>query len=158
MVQDRILEIVVLLMNHLEEHQGSLGNIDDMSENLRSLGFTDSEISTAYNWLFKQLENAPDNFNFSERGGKTPAVRVLSGAERKVFEPDAYGYLLQLQHLGLLNTEQFESIIDKGMVLGASPIDIDEAKFLVSGVLFDAPAVDFLSSDWFTDLESEPIN
>jgi uncharacterized protein Smg (DUF494 family) len=158
MVQDRILEIVVLLMNHLEEHQGSLGNIDDMSENLRSLGFTDSEISTAYNWLFKQIETAPDSFNFNERPDRTSAVRVLSEAERKIFEPDAYGYLLQLQHLGLLTAEQVESIIDKGMVLGAGSVDVDEAKFLVSGVLFDNASVDFLSSEWFTDMESEPIN
>ena len=88
-MQDKILEIVVYLMNRLTDHQGTMSNIDEMSADLRSMGFTDNEISSAYNWLLKHFEDYPNSFSFSDNRNDSGAVRVLSDAERGVISADA---------------------------------------------------------------------
>lgn len=157
-MQDRILEIVVYLMNRLTDHQGSLSSIDEMSADLRSMGFTDTEISSAYNWLLKHFEDHPDSYSFSEKAKNTRSVRILSDAERGVISPDAFGYLLQLRQLNLLGAEQMEMILDRCALFVNDPIDINEMKILASVAMFDTGSSDFPSAVWVGDPESEPIN
>ena len=157
-MQDRILEIVVYLMNQLSEHQEALGNIDEMSADLRSMGFTDTEISSAYNWLLQHFEDYPDSFSFTEKEISPKSVRVLSENERKIIAPEAYGYLLQLRHLRLLTTEQLEMILDRCALFASDPIDLNEIKILASTALFDTGSTDMPFAIWVGDPESEPIN
>jgi uncharacterized protein Smg (DUF494 family) len=157
-VQDKILEIVVYLMNRLTDHQGTMSSIDEMSADLRSMGFTDHEISSAYNWLLKHFEDYPDSFSFSDKRNDSGSVRVLSDAERSIISPDAYGYLLQLRHLNLLTTEHMEMILDRCALFVNDPIDISEMKILASVAMFDTGSSDLPYAVWVGDPESEPIN
>jgi len=157
-VQDKILEIVVYLMNQLTEHQGSMGSIDEMSADLRSMGFTDTEISSAYNWLLKHFEDYPDSFSYTNKKINSRSVRVLSDSERGLISPEAYGYLLQLRHLGLLTTEQMEMILDRCTLFVNEPVDVNEMKMLASVAMFDTGSGEFPHSVWVGDPESEPIN
>jgi uncharacterized protein Smg (DUF494 family) len=158
MVQDRILEIVVYLMNQLTEHQGTLSSIDEMSADLRSMGFTDNEISSAYNWLLKHFEDYPESFSFMDKKVSDKTVRILSDSERKVISTEAYGYLLQLKQLGLLATDQMEMILDRCVLFAADSIDLAEIKILASTAMFDGGSFEFPSAIWVGDPENEPIN
>lgn len=157
-MQDRILEIVVYLMSHLNEHQESFGNIDDMSADLKSMGFTDHEISSAYNWLLKHFEDYPESFSARDDKVNHRSVRILSDSERQIVSPDAYGYLLQLKQLGLMTTEQMEVILDRCTLFDADPIDINDIKILASATMFDMASHDLPYAVWIGDPESEPIN
>jgi uncharacterized protein Smg (DUF494 family) len=145
-------------MNQLTDHQGTLTNIDEMSADLRSMGFTDNEISSAYNWLLKHFEDYPDSFSFTERSISNGSVRVLSDSERGIISAEAYGYLLQLRHLNLLTVEQMEMILDRCALFVNDPIDINEMKILASVAMFDTGSSDFPYAVWVGDPESEPIN
>ena len=157
-MQDKILEIVVYLMNHLTEHQGSMGSIDEMSADLRSMGFTDTEISSAYSWLLKHFEDYPDSFSYSNKKANSRSVRILSDSERGLISADAYGYLLQLRHLNLLTTEQMEMILDRCNLFVNEPIDLGEMKILASVAMFETGSSEFPHAVWVGDPESEPIN
>lgn len=158
-MQDKILEIVVYLMNRLTDHQGSLSNFDEMSADLRSMGFTDTEISSAYNWLLKHFEDYPDSFSYAHNKKiSSSAVRILSEMERNVISPEAYGYLLQLRHLDLLTTEQLEMILDRCALFVNEPIGLNEIKLLASVAMFDSGSSEFPYAMWAGDPESEPIN
>lgn len=157
-MQDRILEIVVYLMNRLTDHQGSMGSIDEMSADLRSMGFTDNEISSAYSWLLKHFEDYPDSFSFTDTKINSRSVRVLSHAEREVISPEAYGYLLQLRQLGLLTAEQLEMILDRCTLFVNELIGVDEMKLLASVAMFETSSSEFPYAVWVGDPESEPIN
>lgn len=157
-MQDRILEIVVYLMNQISEHQETLHNIDEMSADLRSMGFTDTEISSAYNWLLQHFEDYPESFSFTDEEIGFESVRVLSETERKILSPEAYGYLLQLRFLRLLTTEQLEMILDRCALFASDPIDVTEIKILASSAMFDSGSIDTPFMIWVGDPESEPIN
>ena len=157
-MQEKILEIVVYLVNRLSDHQASINSFDEMSADLRSMGFTDHEISSAYDWLLKHYEDYPDSFAVPEGESNTKAVRILSDMERQIVAPEAYGYLIQLRQLGLLSTEQMEMILDRCALFMNEPIGLAEIKILVSVALFEAGSAEFPYSIWVGDPESEPIN
>lgn len=157
-MQDRILEIVVYLMNQLAEEQGSLNSIDDMSDDLRSMGFTDKEISSAYSWLLNHFEDYPESFEFRDKNKKRNSFRVLSDIERKIISPEGYGYLIQLKKLGLLTTEQFEMILDRCALFTTDPVSVGEIKMFASAAMFDTGSTDLPIPVWIDDPENEPVN
>ncbi|UCD94654.1 MAG: DUF494 family protein [Candidatus Zixiibacteriota bacterium] len=134
---NRVLEIVVFLMTHIKDHQGQLENIDDISSYLKSNGFTDNEISSAYSWVLDQMQ--PGSEFLPTETQADFSFRILSEPERRNFSPDAMGYLLQLRHLGLLSDSQIELILERGTLVGPSPVDLEQMKLVVGALLFREP-------------------
>jgi uncharacterized protein Smg (DUF494 family) len=131
---DRVLEIVVMLMSHIRETRGQLDNLEDISEALKSQGFTENEISSAYSWILDQLQTESQLLqNLSHNNG---SFRILSEVERQHLTPSAFGYLLQLKHLGLLNDGQMELVLERGLLMGPPPISLEQIKIIVGTVLF----------------------
>jgi len=131
---DRLLEIVVLIMSHIRETQGQVDSFDDISDDLKSQGFTDSEISFAYSWVIDHLQGEPETL--SECPPTGDSIRVLSEKERQHFTSEAYGYLLQMKYLNLLSDNDMELILERGGTIGATPIDLDQIKIVIGAVLF----------------------
>lgn len=157
-MQDRILEIVVYLMSQISDQQGNLGSLDEMSADLKSMGFTENEISSAYNWILKHFEDYPDSFAENAREAGKRSFRILSDQEREIISPIAFGYLLQLRYLGLMTTEQMEMIIDRCTLFDAEPIDIEDIKLLASATMFESGLNDMPYGVWIGDPEDEPVN
>lgn len=121
-------------MSHLKDHQGQLENIDDISSYLKSNGFTDNEISSAYSWVLDQIQS--DNQFLLDDALNSRSMRVISDHERRLFNTEALGYLLQLHHLGLLQAHQLELILERGSLLGPTPIDLEQLKLIIGSMLF----------------------
>jgi uncharacterized protein Smg (DUF494 family) len=133
-VGDRVLEIVVLLMSQIRESKGRIENLEDMSDRLKSQGFTDNEISSAYSWVLDQLQtDSQFLYNFSHPGA---SFRVLTAKERQHFTIEAMGYLLQLRYLGLLSDGQMEQILERGALVGPPQVNLAQIKVVVGTVLF----------------------
>lgn len=130
----RVLEIVVFLMSHIKDHQGRLESIDDISSVLKSNGFTDNEISSAYSWVLDQIQAGSQLV--LDDGHSNNSFRILSEQERMDFTSEATGYLLQLRHLGLVSDSQIELILEKSVFLGCPPIDLEQIKILIGAMLF----------------------
>ncbi len=131
---DRVLEIVVLLMTHIRETRGQLENLEDISDTLKSQGFTENEISSAYSWVLDQLQT--DSQLIQNLARSEQSFRILSDIERHHFLPEAFGYLLQLKHLGLLSDGQLELILERGLMMGPAPIDLEQIRMVIGTVLF----------------------
>jgi Smg protein len=133
-VGDRVLEIVVLLMSHLKENQGQLDNLEEISDSLKSQGFTDNEISSAYSWVLDQLQ--VDSQFLYEASAPLTSFRILSDRERQHFSTKSIGYLLQLKHVGVINEAQMEMVLERGSLIGQSPVDLEQIKIIIGTVLF----------------------
>lgn len=131
---DRVLEIVVMLMTHIRETKGQLDNLEDISDTLKNQGFTENEISSAYSWVLDQLQT--DSQLIHNLSRTNASFRILSDVERHHFLPEAFGYLLQLKHLGLLNDGQLELILERGLMMGPAPIDLEQIRMVIGTVLF----------------------
>lgn len=134
-MRSRVLEIVVFLMDYLRDKQGRFSGPDEVFDSLEDIGFSQNEISSAYNWLMDKFGASPEQY-FAEFPKVAAAGRILSSSERLHITPEAYGLLIKLVNLSLINHEDFEIILDRAMILGTRPIDADQIRMITSAVIF----------------------
>lgn len=130
---ERIVEIIAYVIGELKQNK-KITDID--FDKLQNLGYSNSEISTAFSWLVDRIEFseslfAPDNFTDSN------SFRILHDAERELFTSEAWGQLVHLQSLGLLTGEHIENIIERALMTGTQRIDAKALKQFVAQVVFN---------------------
>ena len=131
-MQERIVEIILYLVSELHTKK-ALTDIDVSS--LTRDGYTQSEISSAFSWIFDRISAGHPVLARSE--AKHSSHRHLNKAELMVITTAAYGYLLQCQQLELISGADIESIIEKIMLAGFTSVGLPEMKSFVAGFLFD---------------------
>jgi len=132
-MEERLVEIIVYLLKEFR-HKQQAQNYTRLSEELLSQGYTSDEISLAFKWIANFWQDSSveeDEFNYLER-----SARILHDVERLVINPEAYGYLLEMRHLGLLSDMDVESVIDRALSLGTATITIDDIKSIVASIIF----------------------
>ncbi len=129
---ERVVEIIMFLVSELKSSK-QLSDIDVSL--LAKNGYTQSEISTAFSWLFERMNVGQSVVDGSE--GKDSSYRLLHTAEQMVIATEAYGYLLQCRQLGLITNSDVEVIIERVMAAGFSHVGLPEMKSFVAGMLFE---------------------
>jgi len=136
----RIMELLVLLM---DEYGGSTLQIDRMdliSADLLRRGYTEQEINTALFWLHHRFGRKGSAPAIQPRDIQEPAptsFRLLNPFERRCFSADAFGYLLHLMSHNLINQCEFEQVIERVLMLDLAPASLDDTKLVVQSVLFE---------------------
>ncbi len=133
-MRNRILEIVVFLIDYMQGSRGHLTSSDELSSLLEAEGYSEDEISSAYSWLLHRFENAPEQF-YANFPRSTSSVRILSHSERVQVTPEAYGFLIKLLSLSLIDYEQFEAILERSAMIGARNVTLDQMKLIVSSMV-----------------------
>lgn len=155
---DRVLEIVIHLMDYLRDSRGQISDMDLVFSDLKGLGYTDNEISSAYCWIMDRF-NGPDDTYFSAFPEKHSSNRILTNFERHQLSPEAYGFLIQLVHHELLDDEQFESVLERSSMFAPRPVNMDQIKMITSAIVF-SDLTELESGGWFdSGSESDqPLN
>jgi Smg protein len=133
-MKEKIVEIIAYLMSELRNNT-PLNEIDLTV--LTNSGYTPTEISTAFSWLYEKIEVA-ENVSAEVARRSIYSHRVLHEAERLVITPEAYGYLLQLREIGLVTESDIESVIDRIMLAGYATVAVPEIKSLVASLLLES--------------------
>ncbi len=121
---ERIIEIIVLVLAKLTQNN----ELNDINiDELTSRGYTQEEITTAFSWLLEQLENSTDFIN-DFKPNKDEAYRILSENEEDLFTKEAWGEIINLRNLGLLNNKSIESLIDWATVMGIDRMTTEQLK------------------------------
>lgn len=132
-MRERIVEIIVYLMGELRNNI-PLGEID--LSVLTNSGYTATEISTAFSWLYERINQGEKMA--TEVSKRSPdSHRILHDAERMVFTPEAYGYLIQLRELRLITEQEIETVIDRVMLADYATAGLPETKSIVASVLLE---------------------
>ncbi|MFA5512350.1 MAG: DUF494 family protein [Candidatus Kapaibacterium sp.] len=130
---ERIMEIIIRVISDLESSQDiSDTNIKD----LESLGYTASEISTAFSWLADRTEKvmlSESNPFFS----KTRGFRILLEEEKELFTYEAYKELIQYISFKLISNEQLEMLLDRAMFSNLPLIDVRLLRHFIVALNFD---------------------
>ena len=133
-MRNKILEIVVFLIDYMREKGAKQTTTEEISVKLSEMGYTDDEIDTAYDWFVEQFssENEPEYSSFPKRSG---SMRILTDTERLLISPDAYGFLMKLLNGGVIDDEQLETVIDRVISLSGDPLTLDQIKEIASSVI-----------------------
>ncbi|MDP4198053.1 MAG: DUF494 family protein [Bacteroidota bacterium] len=137
--RERIMEILVFLLSEMRAKK-ALTEID--LKPLSQRGFSQTEISAAFSWLFDKLavevsaQDGPLVYSSPVLSRPSTSHRVLHDVERSVIEPDAQGYLMQMHELGLLNDFDHEFVIDRIMMAGIPSVSLEDVRDLVAATVF----------------------
>lgn len=130
-MKDRVVEILVFLMSEMRDDK-QLHEIDLAP--LRDRGYTTSEISQAFSFLYESLGSGHGETITSARARKG-SRRILHEAERMLFSLEAQGYLIQLAELGLLDERDTETVIERALGSGYAGLSVQEVREIVAIVL-----------------------
>ena len=75
-------------------------------------------------------------------GAATRALRIFNSKEQARLDTDCRGYLLHLEHIGILSPDRRELVIDRLMALDADDVEIEQLKWVVLMVLFNQPGAE----------------
>lgn len=142
-MQEKIVEIIL----HLVTDMRNQNFLDENTINkLVDEGYTQSEISTAFSWLYDKVQLGENLFTAEDQGKESSSHRHFHEAEKLVFTPEARGYLMQCYELGLIDQWDIEFIVDRVMYTGFSRVSINEIKSLIAAAIFDYDDSDKIGS------------
>ncbi len=138
-MQNNVVDLIIYLVKRV--HIGT--RLKDIKlDKLR--GYNHSEISAAYSWLMQKHEigelheKKPNSMDI-------PSPRVLHPNERSRITSNAYGYMLELYYLGILDAKRMEKLIEYAVLRMDSELtDVPDVKDWVAGMIFDS---EYLGSD-----------
>jgi Smg protein len=94
---------------------------------LSAVGFENEEIQDALRWLDGLASSAQSHAGDPGAG----SLRVYTAAEREVLDDESIAFISFLESAGVLPAPMRETVIDRAMAVGASPIDLEDLKIIV---------------------------
>lgn len=134
-MQERIVEIIVYLLTELQQDWNQKARIN-LTSALQFKGYTDVEINLAFSWIFKHLHQ-PSVERFRGKLEIDEDPELLPDIEQLVITPDAYGYLVQLIHLGIMKDDEMDKFVERALAIGKDDISVDDLKSIVASIIFD---------------------
>lgn len=127
-----VLDVLMYLFETYSEHDEAEDQ-DVLREELLRAGFRAAEVDRALVWL-EDLNCSPKH-PFPSTPGEG-SVRLYSPFELSRLDATCRGYLIYLEHTGILSPLSREIVIDRLMALGAGEIDVEQVKWVALMVLF----------------------
>ena len=104
-----------------------------LRQELLQAGFGEPEVDRALTWL-EDLNRDPEHPFPASPADRS--VRVFNSMELSRLDTECRGYLMYLEHIGILSPLHREIVIDRLMALGAGEIDVEQVKWVTLMVLF----------------------
>jgi uncharacterized protein Smg (DUF494 family) len=128
----RVMEIILFLVGEIRRNK-QIGDID--LKHLSDQGFTETEVSTAFSWLFDKM--ALSGKQSVASNPRNSPFRIYHEMEQSFLTQDARGYLMQLRELELLKDSEMELLIDRLWFLGAADVGLEAVKEAATELIFD---------------------
>jgi Smg protein len=154
-LKNSIVDILIYLFeNQLDDEIDLDAERDRIKGELRNAGFDPAQVSRALDWLH-DLAEAGDR---EAPGGQMArgSVRIYTGDEERMLDTECRGLLYFLEHLGVLESDSREQVIDRVMALDAE-IDLEHLKWVVLMVLFNRTGQN-QTFFWVEDLVMSDLN
>jgi uncharacterized protein Smg (DUF494 family) len=168
-MQHQIVDIIVYLAKRIRTGDSIAEILTDSSKT-----FDRSELSAAYSWILQRYQDGINPYSLGTLNGykrlaseisgknntKTKSVntehnhRVLHYAEKLLITPEAYGFLLELVEMDIIDQITMESIIDKVMFHSIDRITLDAVKVLIQEYLFESQKAAKVHSSFLRGSES----
>ncbi|RLA36393.1 MAG: hypothetical protein DRR03_04050 [Gammaproteobacteria bacterium] len=149
-----VLELLVYLFEHYMDDEGErLPDEEGLRDELQQAGFRLHDIRKAFAWL-GDLADRPEALGSTATDS---ALRHYDDSELVRLDSSCRGFLLFLEHNGVLNPVSRERVIDRLMALEGDLISIEHVKWVVLLVLFSEPGEEAAFA-WMHELvyESDP--
>jgi len=131
MLQGRIVDILVVLMDEIHSRGMENNRMELISTELLKKGYSEKEISTAFSWILERMV-----YSNSNAAPNPHSYRILHDVEKLFISQEAYGFLLQLEMIGLLSHEELERVIESALMESTPGLSVEKIKSLVAETIF----------------------
>lgn len=130
-MNERIIEIILYLITRLQKNS-EIRQTD--FARLTDDGYSEAEIGAAFSWIAgREVLGAA-----SAQVEPGNSFRVLHEMERRLFQPQAWGYVLQLSGIGLISPAQVEGVIEHARMIAFEPLAVADIKQIVATLLMES--------------------
>lgn len=142
-------DVLVYLFENCQQAELAYDS-ERVARKLSAAGFEDADISEALHWMAGVLRVAQ-----SEAAALPDARRAFRAfAPRELAKLDVAcrGFLLTLEHSGILNPEMREHVIERALAASGGALTLDQLKLIVLMVLWNqkTPTSQLLAHDLFS--------
>lgn len=138
---ENMLDVLIYLFeNYLGTELDDHSQRSTLGEELKAAGFPSRVVENAFDWLEGLRLQRELPLPSPSEGG----LRLYVAEECQLIPTECRGFLLHLEHLGILNPQTRESVIDRLMTLAlrdrkAEMVTLNDLKWIVLMVLFNQP-------------------
>ncbi|AKP72279.1 hypothetical protein AVI51_10345 [Piscirickettsia salmonis] len=148
MIKESVLDVLMYLFDQNSETEQSLSSDQAaLSAELEKAGFAKDEVERAFHWL----EGLVDTSQRPKHFEPSMTTRAFAAKELSVIGSEHLSYILYLEHIGILNVELRELVIDRIMALGIDEIDLSHVKWVALMVL-NNHYEDGFETEWFEEM------
>ncbi|TCN86734.1 DUF494 family protein [Shewanella fodinae] len=130
--------LMYLFENYVHSEVELMVDEDELTKELTRAGFHQSEILKALSWL-ERLAALQESDTPYVRTNDNYSFRIYTKEEIDKLDVECRGFLLFLEEIGVLNFNTREMVIDRVMELDESSLVLDDLKWVILMVLFNAP-------------------
>jgi Smg protein len=127
-------DILVYVFENCQQNEVAYES-DRVAKKLSAAGFEDSDISEALHWLAGVLRSPQagvDNLPDGKRSFRAFAPRELAKLDAQ-----CRGFLLTLEHSGILNAQTRELVIERCLAASGDSLTLEQLKLVVLMVLWN---------------------
>lgn len=136
-MNESIVDVLIYLFeNYMDGNSTPPTDQIELQEELLQAGFPKREIEKALLWLDELADRADTPHLQTHR---EHSIRVFAPQESSRLDSDARGFLLFLEHNGILNPVARELVIERAVALNTNFVTVDELKWIVLLVLMSQP-------------------
>jgi Smg protein len=141
-------EILVYLFENCQQADVAYDR-DRVAKKLSAAGFEDSDISEALHWLAGVRAPQPE---FSKLPDSRATFRAFAPRELAKLDAQCRGFLLTLEHSGILGPETREVVIERALAAAGDSLTLDQLKLIVLMVLWNqqTPTSQLVAEDLFS--------
>jgi Smg protein len=133
-MNDNVFDILIYLFEHLDTDVSHMAEFEQLQKELEHAGFAEGGIDRALSWL-EGLNQATQQ----TKPLSNPTFHLYNEVEIARLSTEVRGYLLHLEHIGILSWTQRELVLDRLLALGVEDVGVDEVQWIVLIVLSSQP-------------------
>lgn len=137
-MDERLVDIIIAIVDRLVDRDTESDTVEGLTLSLVTDGYSITEINTAFMWLYHTVdESFFDDGRLLPHSGTKWTLRMLNEFEKSMLTTQAYGYILQLSQLGLLDDLQIEELIERAIYTCADSVELNDLKRLVPSIILE---------------------
>ena len=147
--------LMYLFENYIQGDTDIMINHAELTDELTRAGFHEDNIGSALYWLEKLAELQHRDQPYVDNT-RSDAVRIYTREEQSWLGRDGIGFIMFLEQSGILNADSREMVLDQLRELGNQPVHLDDLKWVILLVLFNARGCEAAYSKMETLLFEQP--
>ena len=155
-MKESVFDILMYLFdNYFEDYYEMNTDQESLKFELVQAGFGDVQVDKAFDWL--DGLTLQKGFIKTEAMAENRTLRLFTEAETDQLDTECRGFILFLEHSGVLDAVDREVVIDRLMALESNDISLQQLKWVVLMVLLNQPGKE-AAFTWMEDIVLDDVN